>query len=851
MRLINDVAKPKALIIGAPNLCKTTQMPSLVRNYTLSLDDSIKRSVTFASIQVDINNKYLKKQYNDDVHDVINYCEANGVKVIGVTNPKFYQFSTGDRQFMANIGKAIEGVKEFEGYVIVPLLNYFMLLSKPEAQGVLEEGVKTLNSVLLGEYDFSNASLVDKVTCHLIKDIRSTSKILKELIRTPLLTMDIEGTGLIMGKDYMITLAMSPDTTTSYVFATCEKYSKDYKEIKKELANFFKQYKGKQIWHNAMFDIPFIMRDILRIPFTNQKLINSTINKMDIEDTMHIVYLCKNSTSRESYKLKDLIYNKYGEYDKGVEQDRLLDYTFEEVGRYNGLDTTATMELYEEYYPKMVKNEQEDIFNTYYKTSIKTLLKVKYRGLDVDLEQTKEAKEKLEAMIAKDTAKLMAHPSIIDVEYNLNANAMYKYNSNHKKQKTMDDFELKFNPGSSNQKSMLLFDILELPVLETTKTGNPSTGKDVIAQLIGITTNAEDAELLQLLLDVSEASKVTNTFLKAFEERSIRAEDGSHRIHGDYKLTGTVSGRLSSANPNLQNLPSSSHYGKLIKGLFPAPEGFVYAGSDYNALETRVAAIISKDTALRKILLEGYDSHSLYTSVYFEDELKERGLPNGSGITAAESLIIKEEAEDLRQQSKSVTFALQYGGTYMTVAKSLGVSKERAEEIVASYHKLHSGVTDYYSKKTSEAEDSGYYTIENGLRLKAPGLQSLDETVVEKTIRSATNALFQGFGMLTVESMNRFQKQIEDANMDLKVQMVNTIHDAIYLYIEDNAKTIKWVNDVLMDIMCKDFIKDQDIPLEAELDIGYSWIQQITIANEEVVDAITAVLTECKEDNDE
>jgi len=848
MHLINNVARPKALIVGAPNLCKTTQMPSLVRNYTLPLDDTMKRSVSFASIQVDQNNKYLKKQFVEDVDGVVAYCEGNGINVIGVTNPKFYQFATGDKQFMANIGKAIQGVGNLEGYVIVPLLNYFMLLAKPETQDILEKGVEVLNNVLLGKYDFSEESLIDKVDYTLITTAKETTYWIKQLYTTTKLTIDIETTGLTMGKDRIITISFSNNSESSYVFATCPEYTDEHMEIKKLLSSFFKGYKGTHIWHNAMFDIPFVMRDIMRVPFTNQKLINKTINKMDIEDTMHIVYLCRNSTSRQSYKLKDLIYDKYGEYDKDINQERLLEYTFEEVGRYNALDTTATFEIYNEFYPKLSEELQLDIFNKYYKRSIKTLLKVKYRGIDIDLEGTIEAKQKLEALVSRDTTKLMANPHIVDVEYNLNANAMYKYNSTHKKQKTMDDFELKFNPGSPVQKAMLLFDIMELPIIETTETGNPSTGKDVINQLVGSTANEEDAELLQLLLTVSEASKVTTTFLKAFKELSVEAEDGTWRIHGDYKLTGTVSGRLSSANPNLQNLPSNSQYGKLIKGLFPAPDGFVYAGSDYNALETRVAAIISKDTALRKILLEGYDSHSLYTSVYFEDELRERGLPNGPDITAEESLVIKEEAPDLRQQSKTVTFALQYGGTYMTVAKSLGVSQARAEEIVASYHALHSGVTGYYATKTAEAEDTGYYSIKNGLKLRAPGLRSLDDTVVEKTIRSATNALFQGLGMLTVDAMNVFQDAIEEHEMDSKVQMVNTIHDAIYLYVEEDADTIKWVNDTLMEIMCKDFTEGQDIPLEAELDIGYSWVQQVTIANGEATEAIVTVLTECKEE---
>jgi len=262
-----------------------------------------------------------------------------------------------------------------------------------------------------------------------------------------------------------------------------------------------------------------------------------------------------------------------------------------------------------------------------------------------------------------------------------------------------------------------------------------------------------------------------------------------------------------------------------------ADAGYVFAGSDYNALETRVGAIVTGDKALRKMLLEGYDSHAMYAAVYFADELKERGLPYGPDITVEDSLLIKEEASDLRQKGKAVTFALQYGGTEHTVAKSLEVSLEEAKKIVDSYHKLHSGVSDYYTKMTEAATKCGYYTIETGLRLRAPGLQSIDDKIVEKTKRSATNALIQGFGMLTVKAMNKFQERIEQSGYDSDVQIINTIHDAVYLRVRDNVNTIKWVNNNLIDCMVEDFADGQDIPLEAELDVGYSWVDQRTLPN--------------------
>lgn len=647
---------PKAIIVGAPNLMKATQVPSLVRHYTMPLDTEFIRSIAFASIQVDQNSKYLKKDFLIDAEGLIEYAGVHDVKVIGCTNPKFWQFATGDKQFTANIGKAFEGIGDFIGFKIVPLLNYFVLLAKPQAQTDLSKGVDTLNAVLNGTYNFNEENLADKVVKHLVTDLKEASKVFDYLIKQPLVTMDIETTGLTFGKERVITIAFTNSTKEGWAFPMCEEFSKDYMEMTKLVATFLKNYRGKHIWHNHLFDIPFVMREIMKVPFTNQKLINRIVNNMDIEDTLHIAYLCKNSTFRESLGLKDLIFPKYGVYDAGVDQSRLLDYSFEEVGTYNVLDVTATMEVYEEYYPKMVAEEQEDIFINYYKVSSKTLMKLKYRGVDVDLLATNDAKQELDSLLRTEYEFLASNEHIADTEYNLNINAMYKYNSSHKKQKTAGDFDLKFNPGSSTQKAILLFDVMELPVLETTKTGNPATGKDVLAQLQGATTNEDDIELLKCLARISEAAKISSAFMVSFEELAVKAEDGSYRLHGDFKLTGTVSGRLSAANPNLQQVPSGSTYGNLVQGLFKAPEGMIFWGSDFSSLETHVGAIITKDAALRKVLLEGYDSHSLYTAVYFEEELKERGLPYGANITAEESFIIAKEAKDLRQQSKSVTF---------------------------------------------------------------------------------------------------------------------------------------------------------------------------------------------------
>ena len=850
MHLITKPHSPKALILGAPNLIKSNQVPSLVRHYTLPLDDEFKRNITFASIQVDQNSKYLKKAFIEDAKGILEYCEVNGIDTIGCTNPKFWQFATKDKQFTANIGKSLKGVGDFEGFKIVPILNHFVLLAKPQAQGDLSKGVTTLNLVLKGEYDFNTENLADKVVKHLVTNLVEAKRVLNKLSESPIVTMDIETTGLTMGKDKIITIAFADSTKEGWAFPLCEEYSEEYKEITKLISSFLKGYRGKHIWHNGLFDLGFVMRDIMKIPFTNQKLINKTINNMDIEDTMHIAYLCRNSCTRTGNGLKELIFDKYGEYDEGVDQSRLLDYSFEEVGTYNILDVTATMEVYNEYYLKMVEEAQEAIFKDYYKVSIKTLMKLKYRGVEVDKGGTTKATEELAALLAKEYDYLSSNEHVVDTEYNLCINAMYKYNTSHKKQKVAGDFDIKFNPNSSTQKAILLFDVMGLPVLETTKTGNQATGKDVIKQLIH-TVKDEDAKLLETLLSISEAAKVSTAFLSNFKELAIHAEDGSWRLHGNFNLSGSISGRISSNSPNLMNMPSGSTYGKMIKSLFKAPEGMVFWYADHNALESRISAIVAKDSTMIDMITENKDSHSVYTAAYFQDELKERGLPYGLNITAEESYVIKEQAGDLRQKSKAVTFALTYNGTEHTVSKSLGITKEAALIIVERYHSLHKDLADYYKRKTDFAEEHGYYEIETGLKLRAPGLQSIDEQVVAQTKRSAENALLQGFGMMTIRGMNTFQARVEKAGLDNEVIMNLTIHDSVSGGCINDIETIKWVNDNFIECMTADFVKNPSIPLAAELDIGFSWDCLTQIPNNASVEEISKVLEECKEELDE
>jgi DNA polymerase-1 len=177
--------------------------------------------------------------------------------------------------------------------------------------------------------------------------------------------------------------------------------------------------------------------------------------------------------------------------------------------------------------------------------------------------------------------------------YVLQVEACTKANNKLKKLvKTTKDFrDIRFNPSSHPQLAKLLFETLDLPVLDTTKSGAPATSADVLKDLENHTTDGEILDLLKFVRDLSEVCKINGTFIKAFmQEKDF--------LHGNLKLGGTQSGRLASNSPNLTNLPAHGPMGKLVKSCIIAPDGWLFAGADFSALEERIGAIIQLLTNL-------------------------------------------------------------------------------------------------------------------------------------------------------------------------------------------------------------------------------------------------------------
>jgi DNA polymerase-1 len=271
------------------------------------------------------------------------------------------------------------------------------------------------------------------------------------------------------------------------------------------------------------------------------------------------------------------------------------------------------------------------------------------------MENVHKASEELDALIDETKAQLEHTRAVEQVVKMLETNAMQTYNSTHKKQKVLSDFvgTIPFNPGSPNHVSLLLFTVLRLPTIKVSKkTGKASTDKETIDELQQIVDDAVSLEILDHLTTLSGASIIRANFLTTFVERATSHDDGSVRLHGNLNIVGTKSGRWSSNSPNLQNLPSGSKFGKMIKKCFKAPEGKVWVSFDFAALEERVAANVTKDRMKIKIFNEGYDSHSLSALAFYGDDLPDVNLDDVNQVNA-----IKTDYKKIRDDAKRPAFA--------------------------------------------------------------------------------------------------------------------------------------------------------------------------------------------------
>ena len=348
-----------------------------------------------------------------------------------------------------------------------------------------------------------------------------------------------------------------------------------------------------------------------------------------------------------------------------------------------------------------------------------------------------------------------------------------------------------FNIGSPMQLSHVLFDVMGLPTkgLKKTKRGYYSTNAKVLSYL------ARDHEIVRLILDWREKSKIKSTYLDTLGP--LRRGDG--RVHTTYNQTITATGRLSSSDPNLQNIPTRSELGRTVKTAFSAGEGSVFLAVDYSQIELRLLAHLSGDEHLVRAFNEGEDFHAETAARVF-------GVP------------VSEVTPDLRSRAKAVNFGIVYGQQAYGLSQSLHISMAEARDMIDRYYEAYPGVRTFLDNVVARAKQTGYAETMYGRRRHIPELKAKNPQLRGFGERTAMNHPMQGTAADIIKiAMARVSRRLEEEGF--AAHMILQVHDE--LDFECPIDEVERLTTMVRDVM--EHVVDLRVPLIAEASTGVTW----------------------------
>ena len=347
-----------------------------------------------------------------------------------------------------------------------------------------------------------------------------------------------------------------------------------------------------------------------------------------------------------------------------------------------------------------------------------------------------------------------------------------------------------FNLGSPKQLGEILFNKLELPVLKKTPKGAPSTAEEVLAEL------ALDYPLPAVLMEYRSLSKLKSTYTDKLPGM-IDAKTG--RVHTSYHQAVTATGRLSSSDPNLQNIPIRTEEGRRIRQAFIAAPGCKIVAADYSQIELRIMAHLSQDPGLLAAFAEGLDVHS---------------------ATAAEvfAVDIEQVSVDQRRKAKAINFGLIYGMSAFGLAKQLGIGRHEAQEYIDVYFARYPGVADYMARTRALAHETGYVETLKGRRLYLPEINARNRQRQQAAERTAINAPMQGTAADLIKlAMLAVDAWIDSSGVDARLMM--QVHDELVFEVADDA--VASLSEKVAALMSD--IGWLDVPLVVEVGTGDNW----------------------------
>ncbi|MGB8807410.1 MAG: DNA polymerase I [Candidatus Rickettsiella isopodorum] len=605
----------------------------------------------------------------------------------------------------------------------------------------------------------NDKNLSTQTAYSLILDEEAFQVLLKQLITSKLWAFDTETTSLDVMQAELVGLSFAIQCKKPVYIPLAHNYPEAPKQLSRDwvlqqLKPLFEDPKQLKIGHNLKYDSGILAN--YEIPLQGLHF-----------DTMLASYLldsASNSHSLDSAAIKHLDHKtiRFEEIaGKGSKQKTFNQIDIQEAGPYAAEDADIALRLHEILKPQLQTLAGiSKVFSDIEMPLIPLLSRIERHGVLVDAQLL----EKQSRSIAKRLLKLE------EEAYQLAGKT--------------------FNLGSPKQLQTVLFAEQGLPILEKTPKGQASTSESVLQAL------AIKFPLAKVILRHRSLSKLKSTYT---DKLPLQINPKTGRIHTSYHQAAVVTGRLSSSDPNLQNIPARTKEGRKIRQAFIAPAGYKILAADYSQIELRIVAHFSQDKGLLDAFARGLDIHK---------------------ATAAEVLNIPldQVSHEQRRSAKAVNFGLIYGMSAFGLARQLGISREEAKNYIDRYFARYPGVKDYMERTRQQAHEQAYVTTLFGRRLNLAFINSSDPLQRRASERAAINAPLQGSA---ADIIKKAMITIDHAltQQALKAHMIMQVHDELVFEVAD--EDLKSAKQLIEDLMVN--TTQLSVPLMVDTQIGSNW----------------------------
>ncbi|RFM30241.1 DNA polymerase I [Deminuibacter soli] len=582
--------------------------------------------------------------------------------------------------------------------------------------------------------------------------------LVKQLLSEPEICFDTETNNLDANDCELVGMSFSCKPGVAY-YIPCPASQDRTKAILQLLSPLFNKTDVLWIGQNVKYDM-------LVLKWYNVEL------KGNIYDTMLAHYVVE----PEGRRSMDLLSAQYLQYEpvhieeligkKGKSQGNMRDVPVEKVKEYAAEDADITLQLKHALHPQLKLKAVDDVFSKVENPLVKVLTDMEFEGVRVDINFLQEYSRELE----KDAAACES--------------------------RVYEQAGVKFNLASPKQLGEVLFEKLQLdPKAKKTKTGQYATGEDVLMKLSNNNPIVED------ILTFRELTKLKSTYVDALPQM-INRKTG--RVHTSYAQAVAVTGRLSSNNPNLQNIPIRTDRGREIRKAFvPRDAEHLLISADYSQIELRIVAAISGDPNMCEAFKLGKDIHTATAAKVY-------------GI--AEEEVTKEQ----RYKAKSVNFGIIYGQGAFGLADNLGISRTEAKTIIDNYKKEFSGINKYMDDMINFAKEHGYVQTLMGRKRWLKDINSANFTVRGFAERNAINSPIQGTAADMIKmAMIRIHEAMKKEN--LRSRMILQVHDELVFDVHQSE--LDTLKPLILENMKIALPLPNEVPVEAELGSGINWLE--------------------------